>query len=304
MAPCGYSQLPGPSGPKGDKGERGDPGFPGLPGHPGPSGPAGPPGAPGPYGSVMKCGGESFASISQDLETLKGTIAKLNHAISYDFVKRIGEKYFVSNKERGTFSRAYEFCSQRGLELALPQNNDENRALTQMFDEAVKMAWINIMRFLLFYIFCLMAPYGYSQLPGPSGPKGDKGERGYPGLPGRPGQKGEPGLTEYSGPAGPPGRPGPRGAPGHCVETCEPDSFRPDIEAIAIRMSKYELAINYDFVRKVGQKFFLSNKERDTFSRAVEFCSQQGLELALPQNEEENNILTQVFGDGGSFLAQ
>ncbi|XP_067358294.1 mannose-binding protein C-like [Channa argus] len=153
------------------------------------------------------------------------------------------------------------------------------------------------MRFLLFYIFCLMAPYGYSQLPGPSGPKGDKGERGYPGLPGRPGQKGEPGLTEYSGPAGPPGRPGPRGAPGHCVETCEPDSFRPDIEAIAIRMSKYELAINYDFVRKVGQKFFLSNKERDTFSRAVEFCSQQGLELALPQNEEENNILTQVFGD-------
>ncbi|XP_067358298.1 mannose-binding protein C-like [Channa argus] len=144
MAPCGYSQLPGPSGPKGDKGERGDPGFPGLPGHPGPSGPAGPPGAPGPYGSVMKCGGESFASISQDLETLKGTIAKLNHAISYDFVKRIGEKYFVSNKERGTFSRAYEFCSQRGLELALPQNNDENRALTQMFDEAVKMAWINV----------------------------------------------------------------------------------------------------------------------------------------------------------------
>ncbi|XP_067358299.1 mannose-binding protein C-like [Channa argus] len=141
MAPYGYSQLPGLPGLKGEKGDAGDPGFPGPIGHPGPSGPVGAPGRPGP---VIMCGREPFASISQDLETLKGTIAKLNHAISYDFVKRIGEKYFVSDKERGTFSRAYEFCSQRGLELAFPQNNDENRALTQMFDEAVKMAWINV----------------------------------------------------------------------------------------------------------------------------------------------------------------
>ncbi|XP_067358278.1 mannose-binding protein C-like isoform X1 [Channa argus] len=149
----------------------------------------------------------------------------------------------------------------------------------------------------------------------------DKGERGDPGLPGFQGMKGDPGLPGLPGPQGRHGPPGPLGPsglpgvpgpfgpygprgprgppglPGHCVETCEPDSFRPDIEAITIRMSKYELAINYDFVRKVGQKYFVSNKERDTFSRAVEFFSQQGLELALPQNEEENNILTQVFGD-------
>uniref|UniRef100_A0A3P9BYI4 C-type lectin domain-containing protein n=1 Tax=Maylandia zebra TaxID=106582 RepID=A0A3P9BYI4_9CICH len=57
------------------------------------------------------------------------------------------------------------------------------------------------------------------------------------------------------------------------------------------------LAINYHFVRRVGQKYFVSNKERGSFSRAVEFCSQQHIELALPQNEEENNALTQVFGD-------
>uniref|UniRef100_A0A8P4GJH2 C-type lectin domain-containing protein n=1 Tax=Dicentrarchus labrax TaxID=13489 RepID=A0A8P4GJH2_DICLA len=56
-------------------------------------------------------------------------------------------------------------------------------------------------------------------------------------------------------------------------------------------------AINYDFVRRVGQKYFVSYKERDSFSRAVEFCSQQGLDLALPQNEEENIALTQFFGD-------
>ncbi|XP_067358290.1 mannose-binding protein C-like [Channa argus] len=157
-----------------------------------------------------------------------------------------------------------------------------------------------MMRFLLFYTLCLMAPYGYSQLPGPSGPKGDKGERGDPGFPGFPGINGERGLPGHPGPPGEPGPSGHQGfpgEPGHCVKSCKPDSFRPDIEAITIRMSKYELAINYDFVRKVGQKYFVSNKERDTFSRAVEFCSQQGLELALPQNEEENNILTQVFGD-------
>ncbi|XP_067358297.1 mannose-binding protein C-like [Channa argus] len=144
MAPCAYSQLPGLPGLKGEKGDAGAPGSPGFPGIKGERGQTGHPGKRGRPGPVIMCGREPFASISQDLETLKGTIAKLNHALSYDFVKRIGEKYFVSDKERGTFSRAYEFCSQRGLELALPQNNDENRALTQMFDEAVKMAWINV----------------------------------------------------------------------------------------------------------------------------------------------------------------
>lgn len=48
-------------------------------------------------------------------------------------------------------------------------------------------------------------------------------------------------------------------------------------------------------MRTAGPKFFVSNKEKGNFSRAVEFCSQRGLELALPQSEEENNILTQVF---------
>ena len=56
-------------------------------------------------------------------------------------------------------------------------------------------------------------------------------------------------------------------------------------------------AINYPFVRKVGQKYFVSNKMRDIFEGAVEFCSQRGLELALPQNEDENNALTEVYVD-------
>lgn len=60
-------------------------------------------------------------------------------------------------------------------------------------------------------------------------------------------------------------------------------------------------AINFDFVRSVGQKFFVSFKERGSFSNAVQFCSQEGLELALPQNEEENTILTEVFGESGEM---
>ncbi|XP_034005182.1 mannose-binding protein C-like isoform X3 [Trematomus bernacchii] len=97
------------------------------------------------------------------------------------------------------------------------------------------------------------------------------------------------------GSLGPEGDPGPRGltgGPGVCQ-----DCGSKDYTTLTVVFSKFELAIIYDFVRRVGQKLFVSYKERDFFSTAVEFCTQQGLELALPQNEEENNILTQIFGD-------
>ncbi|KAI3371091.1 hypothetical protein L3Q82_023733 [Scortum barcoo] len=64
--------------------------------------------------------------------------------INYDFVRRVGQKYFVSYKERGSFSTAVDFCSQRGLELALPQNEEENSVLTQVFGDVHKTAWINV----------------------------------------------------------------------------------------------------------------------------------------------------------------
>ncbi|XP_045893677.1 mannose-binding protein C-like isoform X2 [Micropterus dolomieu] len=132
MPPSGYSQLSGPPGP---------PGRPGLPGPPGPKGPSGPPGVSGP---AVICGRDVFGSINQDLEALKNSLAKLELATNYDFFRRVGQKYFVSNKERGSFSGATEFCSQRGLELALPQNEEENRILTQVFGDVDKMAWINV----------------------------------------------------------------------------------------------------------------------------------------------------------------
>ena len=65
-------------------------------------------------------------------------------ALNYDFVRKVGQKYFVSNQERGSFSQALEFCSQQDLELALPKNEKENSALTQLFGEVDKLVWINV----------------------------------------------------------------------------------------------------------------------------------------------------------------
>uniref|UniRef100_A0A673AMV4 Uncharacterized protein n=1 Tax=Sphaeramia orbicularis TaxID=375764 RepID=A0A673AMV4_9TELE len=42
--------------------------------------------------------------------------------INYDYVQRVGEKYFVSYKDRGSFSM-----------LALPQNTEENDRLSHFF---------------------------------------------------------------------------------------------------------------------------------------------------------------------------
>ncbi|XP_026167975.1 mannose-binding protein C-like [Mastacembelus armatus] len=153
-----------------------------------------------------------------------------------------------------------------------------------------------MMLLLLLCVLCLMVPIGYSQIQGPPGPKGEKGSRGitgFPGAPGIPGPAGPPGCKGPKGETGNPGRTGIPGRPGDCA-VCAEDL---ELQALTESISKFNLAINYDFVRKVGQKYFVSYKERDTFSRAIGFCSQQGLELALPQNEEENNILTQMFGD-------
>ncbi|XP_029991592.1 pulmonary surfactant-associated protein D-like [Sphaeramia orbicularis] len=162
MAPVSFGQIPGPPGPKGDKGDPGFPGIParpgsyGLPGLPGPKGdpgPSGPPGFPGPWGPkgppgypgpIVMCGRDPHGSVSREFEDLKKILENLQRLIKYEFIRRAGQKYFVSFKERGSFSKAVDFCSQQGLQLALPQNEEENNALTQVFGEGDKTAWISI----------------------------------------------------------------------------------------------------------------------------------------------------------------
>ncbi|XP_032363348.1 mannose-binding protein C [Etheostoma spectabile] len=131
-----------PPGPKGDPGRVGPLGQLGWASwatlgtwEPGVRGPVGPP------GSAIFCG---RGVSGQELETLKNSLAKLELVVNYDFVRRVGQKYFVSYKKRDSFSRAVEFCSQRGLELALPQNEEENNILSQVFGDDNKTAWISV----------------------------------------------------------------------------------------------------------------------------------------------------------------
>uniref|UniRef100_A0A3Q1JHC0 C-type lectin domain-containing protein n=1 Tax=Anabas testudineus TaxID=64144 RepID=A0A3Q1JHC0_ANATE len=117
-------------------------GSPGYRGFPGPRGPTGLPGSVlmntlnnRVLGLWKKCVSNVFLIFC---------MYSFFPVISYDFVRRVGHKYFVSYKKEGSFSKAVEFCSQQGLELALPQNEDENTVLTQVFDKDVKRAWINV----------------------------------------------------------------------------------------------------------------------------------------------------------------
>uniref|UniRef100_A0A3Q1AXR9 C-type lectin domain-containing protein n=1 Tax=Amphiprion ocellaris TaxID=80972 RepID=A0A3Q1AXR9_AMPOC len=97
---------------------------------------------------IMMCGVMSFSHKSAVALYFNKYILLLAPfffpAINFDFVRKVGQKYFVSNKERGSFSKAEDFCSQRGLELALPQNEEENSMLTQLYGEDDKRAWIGI----------------------------------------------------------------------------------------------------------------------------------------------------------------
>ncbi|XP_043981374.1 collectin-43-like [Gambusia affinis] len=156
--PPGPPGAPGPPGPPGAPGAQrppgyaipgapgplGPPGPPGPPGRPGINGPRGLPGFPGPPGPVIVCGRELFNSFRQDVERLMKITAKLDLALTFDFVRKAGQKYFVSNKERGSFQKAADFCQQRGLELALPQSEEENHMLLQLMGQDEKRAWINI----------------------------------------------------------------------------------------------------------------------------------------------------------------
>ncbi|XP_028287950.1 mannose-binding protein C-like [Parambassis ranga] len=155
---------------------------------------------------------------------------------------------------------------------------------------------------LSFCVLCLMAAVGHSQEQCPAGPKGEKGYHGLPGPSGPsgalgfPGSPGIPGVKGDQGNPGLPGRLGLPGQPGATVTCRDGGAFRcSELQDVKNNLVNLELAISYDFVRGIGQKYFVSLKKRGSFSKAVEFCSQRGLELALPQSEEENSILTEVF---------
>ncbi|XP_043981364.1 pulmonary surfactant-associated protein D-like isoform X1 [Gambusia affinis] len=146
IGPPGIDGLPGPTGKTGWDGPPGPAGPPGAPGvsvigPPGPAGPHGPPGKTGPAGAQGPPGEPGVSCTCPDIQQ---QLTKLELAVTYSFVRKVGEKYFVSNTEREPFEKAVKFCSQRGLELALPQGEEENNALTEVFSIAYKSVWINV----------------------------------------------------------------------------------------------------------------------------------------------------------------
>lgn len=90
----------------------------------------------------VKCKTPTFASTFN--VTLTALIPGFSSAINYDFTRRVDKKYFVSHKRPGSFDDAVQFCTKRGLVLALPKNEEENTALTQVFEGALKNAWLNV----------------------------------------------------------------------------------------------------------------------------------------------------------------
>uniref|UniRef100_A0A8C6M5Q4 Reverse transcriptase domain-containing protein n=1 Tax=Nothobranchius furzeri TaxID=105023 RepID=A0A8C6M5Q4_NOTFU len=94
--------------------------------------------------SLSNCLSEIRSWLSQNLIKLSSNKTELLLiAVTFHFVRKVGQKYLVSNKERGSFQKASEFCSQQGVELVLPQSGEKNNKLTQLIGEADQTAWIN-----------------------------------------------------------------------------------------------------------------------------------------------------------------
>ncbi|CAB1350191.1 unnamed protein product, partial [Coregonus sp. 'balchen'] len=91
----------------------------------------------------LECAGPAGAT-DVDLEPLQASLVKLELAINYDFARRVANKYFVSHKRQGAFDDAVQFCTKRGLLLALPKNEEENTALTQVLEGAFNNVWLNV----------------------------------------------------------------------------------------------------------------------------------------------------------------
>ncbi|XP_036398115.1 mannose-binding protein C-like [Megalops cyprinoides] len=133
----------GVAGTKGEKGDAGSIGVQGPPGKQGPVGPSGPkgqkgePGPAGPPGDTRLTG-----ALQSELQTMKESLSKLERATSFKLFKKVGKKYFVSDKTSGTFDEALKFCSDAGVTLALPRSSEENKALSQLIPDS-QYAWLS-----------------------------------------------------------------------------------------------------------------------------------------------------------------
>ncbi|KAG7461128.1 hypothetical protein MATL_G00206740 [Megalops atlanticus] len=124
----------GKEGSAGPKGEKGDAGV-AVPGPPGKAGPVGPEGLKGQKGEPGPAGTPSSSLISQlqyELQALKTRLSKLETATSFRDFKRVGNKYYMSERVTADFDQGVALCRDFGTTLALPRNSAENQALAKI----------------------------------------------------------------------------------------------------------------------------------------------------------------------------
>ncbi|KAJ8289425.1 hypothetical protein GJAV_G00001170 [Gymnothorax javanicus] len=156
----GLNGRDGKEGATGPKGEKGDPGMTGPQGHPGK---AGPPGLVGPAGRQGLDGlpgqngrdglkgekGEAgvpgslpdinFVELQSEVRAQRDLLNKITQLM---LTKRVGTKYFVTDKKSGKFDEAVKLCSSVNGVPAQPVNAQENQALSA-FLSGSEYAWIS-----------------------------------------------------------------------------------------------------------------------------------------------------------------
>ncbi|XP_053536797.1 mannose-binding protein C isoform X3 [Ictalurus punctatus] len=107
-----------------------------------------------------------------------------------------------------------------------------------------------------------------------------------------PGPQGPPGISGRPGPAGLPGFPGPSGQPGAPGQN---DCLQEEIRNLRTRLSLLEKATSFQTFINVGQKYYVTEGHAKNFEDGLGLCQNSGGTLALPRNEEENQVLSKLL---------
>ncbi|XP_056323442.1 hexose-binding lectin 4 [Danio aesculapii] len=139
----------------------------------------------------------------------------------------------------------------------------------------------------------------YPGVPGIPGNNGSPGRDGRDGFPGPKGEKGDLGVGAQGPPGkiGPPGAPGPKGdrentgLSGTDVQNAIVTQLRSDVKHLTDRLTVIDKVLGFRIVKKVGQKYYVSDGLVGNFETAQKFCSDAGVKIVLPRSEDENKVL-------------
>ncbi|KAJ8367102.1 hypothetical protein AAFF_G00331060 [Aldrovandia affinis] len=80
----------------------------------------------------------------------------------------------------------------------------------------------------------------------------------------------------------------------------------PEVELLRAHLSKLEKAAGFSFFRKIGDKYYVTDKWMATFHEGLKICADHGGTLPLPRGEAENQALAKVvmisLGSPNAFL--